>query len=275
VKTLNSIDRAILHSFEYLQRTGQVVKTKTWQGVEAPQPMFEAMDLAFKVPIPEWKTPAIELIQPNMPWAEEHFQERISGIPLNPPPSHKDWPFGQQNNEAFTDTKQLFDHTYPERFWPKYANRVTPGNEEETLKWLKVNKHPNQGIRFEYGDLDDVTNLLIKDPETRQAYLPVFFPEDTGAKGGKHRVPCSLGYHFMIRQGYLHVGYTMRSCDAFRHFQDDLYMACRLAHYVQASLTYPISMGYLKFVAYSYHIFGSEQKLLDQKINKWKDQVGN
>jgi hypothetical protein len=35
---------------------------------------------------------AVRDIQPNLPWAEDHFQERISGMPLNPPPSQAWWP---------------------------------------------------------------------------------------------------------------------------------------------------------------------------------------
>lgn len=226
--------------------------------MEAPAPMFEAMDLSFRVPIPTTIEDARELILPNLPWADKHFNERISHVPYNPPPSHKEWPFGRRNNEAFT-SEDKFDHTYPERFWPKFA-AVPPTS---TLG-------PLVGIRFEYGDLDDVIDLLGRDPETRQAYLPIFFPEDTGANGGKGRVPCTLGYHFMIRSGYLHVGYIMRSCDAFRHFRDDLYMATLLAQHVAGHFG-GVKVGVLKFIAFSYHIFDSEQKLLYDRIDKLRN----
>jgi thymidylate synthase len=67
----------------------------------------------------------------------------------------------------------------------------------------------------------------LNDPETRQAYLPVWFPEDTGVVH-KERVPCTLGYHFIQRMGYLHCTYYIRSCDFVRHFRDDLYLSLRL-----------------------------------------------
>lgn len=88
-----------------------------------------------------------------------------------------------------------------------------------------------EGIRYRYGDLNDVVSLLAKEPYTRQAYLPVFFPEDTGAHHGE-RVPCTLGYHFLLREGKLHINYFIRSCDYLRHFRDDVYLAGRLCQWI-------------------------------------------
>lgn len=144
-----------------------------------------------------------------------HFEERVGGIPCNPPPSHILWPFASKKNQSHLDSTKKFSHTYPERLWPKTAGGIYP------------NIQMNLGIRYGLGDLDDLVNLMIKDNETRQAYLPIFFPEDTGAINGV-RVPCSLGYHFIIREGYLHINYYIRSCDYIRHFNDDIYLACRL-----------------------------------------------
>jgi hypothetical protein len=92
-----------------------------------------------------------------------------------------------------------------------------------------------RGIRFDYGDLDDVVDLLVRSPLTRQAYLPIWFPEDTGAHH-RQRVPCTLGYHFMIRESQLSCRYYMRSCDLIRHFTDDLYMAARLMQWITDQL---------------------------------------
>src|SRR6478609_8511164 len=63
-----------------------------------------------------WKS----LVSPNLPWAEDHFLERVGGKPLNPPPSHTDWPFNRQGNQEHLIDGE-FSHTYPERFWPKWA----------------------------------------------------------------------------------------------------------------------------------------------------------
>jgi hypothetical protein len=163
----------------------------------------------------------------NLPWAEDHFQERVSGIPHNPPPSEAYWPFAVKGNEEHKDG-ELFSHTYPERFWPKQAGgeRAFVGVDKPVIPF---NLH--YGIRYPYGDLADVVKQLENSPLTRQAYLPVWFPEDTGAVQ-KQRVPCTLGYHFLVRENAVHVTYFIRSCDALRHWPDDVYMGGRLAQWV-------------------------------------------
>jgi len=108
------------------------------------------------------------------------------------------------------DWEPRFNHNYMSRYWPRGEND---------------SKHI--GLRHPYGDLNDVVSLMGRDPLTRQAYLPVFFPEDTGAVHGG-RVPCTLGYHFIMRDDELHMVYYLRSCDLVRHFRDDIYLSVRL-----------------------------------------------
>lgn len=163
----------------------------------------------------------------NLDWAEEHFQERVSGRPLNPPPSHERWPWNRHNGNHQEDVAHQFSHTYPERMWPKAANMPCAWTAEDRCE----HEHERSGIRFAYGDLWDVVDLLIRSPLTRQAYLPIWFPEDTGAVH-RQRVPCTLGYHFMIRDNQLSCRYYIRSCDFVRHFADDIYLTIRLMQWV-------------------------------------------
>jgi thymidylate synthase len=123
------------------------------------------------------------------------------------------------------------------------------------------------GIRFRYGDLDDVVNLLQRSPFTRQAYLPIWFPEDTGVHTGK-RVPCTLGYHFMIRNQMLSCRYYIRSCDVIRHMPDDIYMAMLLQEWLVDKMNRPllvptsfvpgIKRGKLSMYASSMHAFRAD-----------------
>lgn len=201
-------------------------------------------------------------IGPNLPWAEDHFQERVCGTPLNPPPSSDHWPFAQKKNTTHKRDNQ-FSHTYPERFWPKHANSVNI-----------YRKH--QGIRYAYGDVMDVASLLARSPNTRQAFLPIWFPEDTGAVDGQ-RVPCSLGYHFMIRNGFLNCTYMIRSCDFMRHFVDDVYMAGRLMQWMSQqvnSLTIEmtISPGTLTMHIMNLHAFETDKMQLDIIARKWSQR---
>lgn len=177
----------------------------------------------------------------DVDWAEEHFQERISGNPTNPGESYKRWPYAQfkDDNDPYKDGKK-FSHTYQERIWPKLANAEEKGY------------YIYEGIRYKVGDLQDVINQLRDNPLTRQAYLPIFFPEDTGAVH-KQRVPCTIGYYFWISGGKLHCDYTIRSCDVLRHFRNDVYLTSRLLQYVADQLQ--LEYGTLAFNSFNSHVF--------------------
>jgi hypothetical protein len=191
------------------------VHTEKWQGKEIKHDpkytMIETLNLSFSCQMSPDIKEIGEQIKPNFAWADEHFEERVSGLPLNPPPSHVRWPYAQKNNEEFGGLEK-FSHTYPERIWPKFASEI-----------------PNSkmsGIRYEYGDFNDVVELMSREPFTRQAFLPIWFPEDTGSVTGE-RVPCTIGYHFIRRGDWVHVVYYIRSCDFFRHFRDDIYLCAK------------------------------------------------
>lgn len=206
-----------------LEDEGQVVDVGEWQSIKGgPQARtIEVTDVHFRVPIPETVEELQRDVHPNLPWAEDHFLERVSGEPLNPGEQYKNWPWYRGNVEQHQRVDEVkFSHSYMERYWPKYAGDPKVWPDSET--W---------GLRYRTGDLNDLVSLLARSPHTRQAYLPVWFPEDTGAVH-QERVPCSLGYHFLLRGGQLDVFYFIRSCDFFRHFKDDVYMTCRLVQWV-------------------------------------------
>lgn len=209
-----------------LLESGSLVEVPTWQALDVkdkPQGRtWEVLNRAFSIEIPERSGTLADICKPNLPWAESQFQERVGGEPVNPGDTYQDWPYYKGNVEQHKEQGQ-FSHTYMERYWPKRANG---GYDPDDL-----GPEDHQGIRGQYGDLNDVINLLSREPTTRQAYLPVFFPEDTGAVHGE-RIPCSLGYLFMMREGKLNITYYIRSCDFYRHFRDDVYMTARLCQWV-------------------------------------------
>lgn len=240
-----------------------------WQSqrdVTSANTTYEILNASFQMPMPDFPSEAARVTGANLPWAEDHFRERVSGEPMNPPPSNAWWPFNVNGN-ALHKSEEKFSHTYPERYWPKFANI-----EGETDKGRQIFV-PHIGTRFEYGDLGDVIELLKRSPYSRQAYLPVWFPEDTGSASGQ-RVPCTLGYQFIIREGAagkrLHVIYHMRSCDFMRHLADDIYMTIRLAQWVRDQLQGSVedqrfagmTLGTLYFSAGSLHIFEPDRVAL-------------
>lgn len=238
-----------VEAIQYTRRTlleyGQEVDPGRWQGyhTEGKPDLItkEVMNLVLDVPVGRPLRQVAEEIEPNLPWANLEFEERVAREPRNPHHSLDHWPWwegGSQKLASMVIDGEQFSHTYSERFWP--------GGYE--------------GIRYHYGNLDDVVSLLIDEPATRQATFPIFFPEDTGAVH-RGRIPCTLHYHFMVRNNRLHMWYPIRSCDYVRHFRDDLYMAVRLMDWVmgECSARDPqsrwdnLELGMLHFSAYSMH----------------------
>lgn len=257
--------RAIDSVRQRMINTSQIVRTEKWQGIPLEHDMREALNVYFQAFMTNDITKLIEDIKPNLPWADLHFEERISGIPSNPGESYKVWPFYGRDKEM-RNANERFTHTYMERFWPKIAGRLDEYNKAMAFE-------PNMGIRYEYGDLNDVKYLLASEPLTRQAYLPIFFPEDTGAKHGG-RIPCTLGYHFIRRDNYLHIKYYIRSCDYLRHFRDDIYMAVKLVIWLIEQLQKygpsngkwdNVKPGIFTMDITSLHIFHNEIGLLEKQ----------
>jgi len=221
---------------ETLRDHGRAIHTEKWQGLDIRKKpeaaMIEVYNTAFAVLIYTRDLNSHrQSIQPNLPWADAHFElERVSRDPVNPGTTWKDWPWANRA-DAFRTEAEAFNHSYAERYWPKFAGMTEGGRLNAPMVEGIDRVIPHSGIRYNYGDLQDVVNLLAKQPLTRQAYLPVFFPEDTGAVHGG-RIPCSIGYHFLCRDGKLHITYQLRSCDFVRHFRDDIYLTVRLLLWV-------------------------------------------
>lgn len=209
---------------EFIDRA-HLVHTRKWQALEISKKpdmaMRELFPVSFQLPlrgieeIAHWQ----EDIVPNLPFADVHFQERVGGKGTNPGEAWKIWPWGNAADAHRTERGGKFTHTYQERFWP---NNMVEGAEL-----------PMTGIRYRYGDYNDLIQHLVEDPLSRQAYLAIWYPEDLACTGRK---PCTLGYHFLMRHDYMHITYSIRSCDFIRHFRDDCYLTVRLLLHTLAEL---------------------------------------
>jgi hypothetical protein len=224
------------------------VQRGSWQGENAPSATYELSNVICEFMVPDSISQWQNQCEPDLPWSEEHFQERVGGKALNPTPSYVRWPWhSQKEAERFIREGGKFDHTYPERFWPRDTPRVA--------------EHGPKYLTDMAGDLYDVVALLRKDTWTRQAYLPIFFPEDTGAAFGQ-RVPCTLGYHFIRNGAQLDCNYFIRSCDLTRHYKNDIYLAGRLLQWILDRVTdkedfpYP---GQLTMFISNLHLFEADK----------------
>jgi len=167
-------------------------------------------------------------IKPNLPWADNHLEERVSGAPLNPGVQWKYWPWAD-SADKHRDNQQIFNHTYMERLWPRFAGMLGRLEFRSDFTGLSSSLRPHIGIRQEYGDLSTLIDVLSFEPLTRQAVIPLYFPEDLLVEGRK---PCTLLYQFIMRDDRLHIYYPLRSCDFVRHWADDCYLAVRLLLWV-------------------------------------------
>lgn len=250
-------------------RNAPLVHPPRWQSVDVSDKphlaTYELLNYSFGLDMPtEDLNFYRKAILPNLPWADDHFtKERVGGDPLNPGQEWKNWPY---TKSADTHRRgEIFDHSYAERYWPKHAGMTEGGILESDHQPIT-----NQGIRFAYGDLDDLVTILAHEPLTRQAYLPVWFPEDLQACVEHKRVPCSLGYHFIVRENKLHIIYYLRSCDFMRHFRDDIYMTLRLSLWVldQCRLAAPemswseVKPGSITMHITSFHIFKADHGVI-------------
>lgn len=239
----------------------RTIHTEKWQGIDISKKpearMQEFINYSFSVALGHEDLDTYRKdIKPNLPWADDHFKERVGGEPINPGEQWKHWPWGN-SADNFRDLEGKFNHNYMERYWPKHAN--------QDPKELFI----NEGIRFNYGDIRDLIQLLRNEPHTRQAYIPIFFPEDTGAVHGG-RVPCSLGYHFIKRNGALHINYYLRSCEVYRHFRDDCYLTVRLLLWVLDELRKldsswnEVTPGIYTMHITSFHCFVNDMRSIDE-----------
>lgn len=230
----------VVSAFRGFLLQAPIVDVGEWQAQRGSQEAItlERQDMSFAIDIPESTHELVEQIQPSMPWAEEHFQERVSGVPYNPPPSAARWPYKRQDHAEHVDSQGRFSHTYPERLW-------------------------------KLSTLSDLIVLLRERPYTRQAFIPIWWPIDGPNACTNQRVPCTIGYHFLRRGDRLKIVYYIRSCDFLRHFKDDVYMAARLCQWMCDQLNVyttkdeHVRPGQLLMHISSLHVFEADRQILE------------
>jgi thymidylate synthase len=240
------IDEELYLLRDDLYRNGKVFISKRWQGQEDPPAFLELYQVTFHALMYDDIKMGANKLEINKEWCYEHFAERVSGVPYNPPPSHVKW--NTKTEEYLMD--DVFSHTYPERLWPKDLGM--------------------SGVRFDIADLNTAINVLKNDPETRQCFVPIWFPEDGEASLKGERVPCTIGWQFLLRDNKLHCLYFIRSMDAVRHAHHDIWFCNAMTQYMINKASLDVEVGYLSMSVGSFHCFENDRytlnKLLEGKL---------
>ena len=208
-----------------LGEMGILIHPRTYQNKDVSQdPNFETLELRnyiYTVVNPQNLKGLEELV--TQPWADIEFQDRISGEPLNPGNAYKHR--GNVWDEFLDEEGKLDGYSYPERF--NY-----------------------------FGNINQIEEIIAEakdNPDSRQLYLSIWDPRDILNLGGKHRVPCTLGYQISIREGKLNLTYLQRSADFATHLPNDIYLAVKLQGYLAQRLS--IEPGNFTHWIGSLHIF--------------------
>lgn len=144
---------------------------------------------------------------------------------------------------------------------------VNPGNSWKHRQdiWSEF-LHEDGKFSYTYSErislqLDLILAELIKHPSTRQAIIEIHsnLSHDLKYIGGKARIPCSMYYQFLRRDGGLDLIYTMRSCDFLTHFPIDVALAVMLQNHVANQIDE--NLGHFTMFIGSLHAYHKDMKL--------------
>lgn len=179
----------------------------------------------------------------SIEWTKQELIERWDNqgsIPINPGEAYK---IREDLWKQFLNKEGKFDYTYNERF--HYRN----------------NRSHN---------MDRIIQELIKNPDTRQAVLPVYSLDDVANIGGVGRVPCTMYYDFLIRnvngEKQLNICYHQRSSDFVTHFGNDVWLAWKTMEVVASNVG--VKPGYLYHTIDSLHSYAKDWDKLKTPINQ-------
>lgn len=206
-----------------LAELGVKVQPETMQDIYvADRPEFETTELqnyAYTVENPEYAL----IENAHWDWVKAEWEDRLVGS-LNPGHAWKERP---EVWEKFIEGRGRGDKRW-EKFSYTYSERMGGDHIEKVVDELRI--HPN----------------------SRQLWLPVWYPNDENRRGDR-RVPCSLGYWFVNRGGALHVTYIMRSCDFATHWPNDIALASLLLHHVAQRAELKVGQ-FTQFIG-SFHVY--------------------
>ena len=169
-------------------------------------------------------------------WADAEIGERVSKDFYNPGTA---WEMRKHIWEEFINYGGEFDYTYNQR----------------------LNK---------FNAIDRIIRELKINPDSRQAILTIWKASDIVSIGGENRVPCSIYYQLMVRDGKMNIIYNQRSADVVTHFGNDVYLAWKLMEYIAEKVG--VKPGHLFHNIGSLHAYKKDWPKLKRCITDIKEQ---
>ena len=221
-------DKDVANDADYMTKEvrgyGFQIVGYTWTPVE------ECAVLEYILPREQWKAVG--------EYMQLEFEDRVGSVQMNP---GRSWGARSQVwNEFMHDGK--FAYTYSERMVPQLSRIIKELKERPDTRQAIVNIHSNIRSCCEPG-----------------SNVTVCADADLNNMGGRARIPCSMYYQMMRREGKLDLIYTMRSCDFLVHFPVDIMLAMRLQSLVAKWLK--IDVGMFTYFTGSLHAYVKDMKV--------------
>lgn len=137
---------------------------------------------------------------------------------------------------------------------------VNPGKAVEADTSGVLAKYLDEGGRLAYTysermchQIDVIANLLRTHPETRQAFMSIWDLEIDPFRTELQRVPCSIGFHFLLRGERLDLIYYMRALEVSVCLGNDIYTSTRTLEKMAELVG--VNSGTVTFMVGSLHYF--------------------
>jgi len=165
----------------------------------------------------------------------------------------------------YTEIEGVHEEWVAQEWEDRLIGELNPGRAWKLRRevWDQFLEKNRMGAKFSYtysqrmggAHIDKLVDELLRHPHSRQLYLPVWWNVDETRRGDR-RVPCSLGYWLVHRDGALHLTYMMRSCDIYTHYANDVALATMLLHYVAKQAELKVG-SFTHFVG-SLHVYAKD-----------------
>ena len=251
-------DALVVHWPNGIEAKGEIARDLKEMGIKVDNtmmqdkvgsfPTMELINYGYTVTQPDQSH-----LNPVQPWSDAEWRDRVQAIMGRPSPLGTSW------------MKRADEHMDWGQFVEFDGKPMPSGVSLEDMRGScnpLVRDDPMR-LAYSYGErfaLNDqvmrVIRELRRNPQSRQLYVAMWDPQQDSERLGKRRVPCSIGWQFMMRNGKLHITYTMRSCDFVTHWQNDVWLSLQLLDFVCLKTGH--NSGQFSQFINSFHVYESD-----------------